>query len=75
MAVGYPSERIQYILQDTHASMVLTDSESLVALSEACQNLEVSPYLLATDNTDLGNSRSKANLKPVAGARDLGAIL
>ncbi|GLQ72311.1 non-ribosomal peptide synthetase [Vibrio penaeicida] len=75
MAVGYPSERIQYILQDTHASMVLTDSESLVALSEACQNLEVSPYLLATDNTELGNSRSKANLKPVAGARDLGAII
>ncbi|CCN80747.1 Putative ANTIBIOTIC SYNTHETASE [Vibrio nigripulchritudo SFn27] len=75
MAVGYPSERIQYILKDTRANMVLTDSESLVALSEASEHLEVSPYLLATDNTELGRLRSKDNLQPVAGGRDLGAII
>ncbi|MBD1557489.1 amino acid adenylation domain-containing protein [Vibrio sp. S9_S30] len=75
MAVDYPSERIQYILTDTRACMVLTDGESRGGLSDACKNLDVSPYLLATDNAELGKSRSKANLPPVASARDLGAII
>ncbi|WP_319924892.1 non-ribosomal peptide synthetase, partial [Xenorhabdus littoralis] len=71
----YPSERINFILQDTQTPCVLTQQRYLPVLAEYAQSLPDRLVLMAVDDQTVTSVRPGENTVPISGADDLVYII
>ncbi|WP_169928406.1 non-ribosomal peptide synthetase, partial [Xenorhabdus hominickii] len=75
MSPEYPSERVKFILVDTHCSCVVTQKRHLAVLEECTLGLPVQPSLLAADAQPVIDGEPAENPVPVSSATDLAYII
>ncbi|PHM39367.1 Amino acid adenylation [Xenorhabdus mauleonii] len=71
----YPSERVQFILEDTRAPCVITQQQHLLSLHESTQSLAFQPKLIAADDPSLTENQPTANLAQTDVPSDLAYVI
>ncbi|WP_237386293.1 non-ribosomal peptide synthetase [Xenorhabdus sp. Sc-CR9] len=71
----YPTERVQFILEDTQSPCVITQQQYLMALKAYTQSLVTQPKSLAVDNGLLTESQPVENLAQINTSTDLAYVI
>lgn len=71
----FPSDRTAYILEDTDASMVLTQSHHNTGLQSICEAAELAPKILVVDCGAISNTMPPDNLLLNAAPSDLAYVI
>ncbi|WP_208612614.1 non-ribosomal peptide synthetase [Xenorhabdus vietnamensis] len=71
----YPAERTGFILEDTQATLLLTQQRHLDVLSTVTTGLVQKPTLIAADNTQVTAGMPTGNLPAMSGSTDLAYVI
>ncbi|WP_139838903.1 non-ribosomal peptide synthetase, partial [Xenorhabdus vietnamensis] len=71
----YPAERTDFILEDTQATLLLTQQRHLDVLSTVTTGLAQKPTLIAADNTQVTAGMPTGNLPAMSGSTDLAYVI
>ncbi|WP_440057006.1 amino acid adenylation domain-containing protein (plasmid) [Pseudoalteromonas sp. T1lg65] len=75
MSPDHPNDRVQFMLEDTQASIVLSQRHQLTDLTELTQHLDAIPMLLAVDDASDFECFDEANLETINQPSDLAYVI